>query len=246
MHCGARAKIGIVILALNVVACESNPWVLPPPRFPNEQPGPKATALHNEALRELEAARSTSYAHKIRIDEDTGVFDHDCSGFVDYALSNVSKAVLDDVRAVRGQHRPNARAYVILLRSIAPGESRRRWLHVARVSDLVAGDVIAWTLVDAKVDALGIVNSGHVMIVDGAPQERASADSETQKEWVVPVIDSSSNGHGGTDRRHAPDASGLGRGAIVLATEDGSPVGYFWSASASKLTRTHIVLGHPL
>jgi hypothetical protein len=57
-----------------------------------------AGSLYDEAQRELAAMRESTYTHQLAIDEKTGRFDYDCSGFVSYALSRVDRSALAQVR----------------------------------------------------------------------------------------------------------------------------------------------------
>lgn len=244
MNLGKRVGVVVGCIAVVIGACTPD-YSLPPPHNPSGVAGPGSPALHAEAVRELAAIKHTEYAHEITIDEDKGVFDYDCSGFVDYALSNTAPDALETLRAVRGSKRPQARTYVELLSAIAPHATRDRWTPVSRVAELLPGDVVAWDAIDKRQDYLGNVNSGHVVIVDASPTQRGHS-VENIDEWVVPIIDSS-GGHGGDDKRHVPGITGLGRGTIVLVTENDAVVGYRWSESSrSKLTRTRIALGRIL
>jgi hypothetical protein len=56
-------------------------------------------ALHEEGARMLSAMRTTLYSHETRIDEATGRYDFDCSGFVGYALARTRRAAYDELRA---------------------------------------------------------------------------------------------------------------------------------------------------
>jgi hypothetical protein len=188
-------------------------------------------ALVAEAHRELAAVAESHYAHRTHVDEAAGVFDYDCSGFVGYALARAAPVALQAV-VEASRPRPLAKHFAAFFAlPVAP------WRRVARAKDLVAGDVIAWLEPPAKHSR----NTGHVMIVDGAP--RAGGRSG---ELVVAVIDSSHSGHGAGDARNRGHASGLGTGALVLLTgRDGEPVGYRWSASRHSVAyRTEVALGH--
>jgi hypothetical protein len=181
--------------------------------------------------------RSTEYSHLIHIDESAGRFDFDCSGFVDYAMSNVAPDALDALRHSSHKKRPTADSYENLLRTITPGGHRGRWMHVAHVADVQAGDVVAWIATTTTPDDLGAVNTGHVMIVDGPARERVPG------EWVVPILDSS-GGHGGTDTRKKGQSTGLGRGTVVLVERDGYVRGYHWTESPrSPMNETSVMLG---
>jgi hypothetical protein len=194
-------------------------------------------ALHDEAIRQLTSATHTEYSHDVDVDESRGVYEYDCSAFVGYAIGNVAPAALDAVRLHAGKQRPTASSYVHVLRNITPGKRRGPWLHVASVAELQAGDIVAWLAASDKPDAFGVVNTGHVMIVDGPAHERSPG------EWVVPVIDSS-DGHGAADLRKATHTTGLGRGNIVLVVTDGYVKAYRWTESPrSVVSETSIMLG---
>ncbi len=230
---GGRA----VAFAAAIAGACADKYALPPPHFSHGVSGPGSPALHAEALRELGAARVTAYRHEMHIDEDRGIFEYDCSGFVDYAISNVAPDALDELRHVSRSERPIARTFVELFAAVEPGQTRGRWIAVVRVPDLRPGDVVAWLSVERRKDYLGIVNSGHVLIVDTVPQERAPG------EWLLPVIDATSRGHGGADTRTAPDANGVGRGCVVLLAQDGIPIGYSWTGERPmSFTMTRIAM----
>lgn len=221
-----------------LVACETPPAVAPgptapdgeseetddDPEDPNDQLPPPVTvtqqadghALFAEAERELAAMRRSHYEHHTRVDEASGLFDYDCSGFVGYALSRISPDALRVVAERTSRPRPLAKHFEEALASpSAP------WQAVARVDDVQAGDVISW------LEPKDIVsrNTGHVMIIAGPAHPGARAD-----ELVVEVIDSSHSAHGKGDTRHAHHRNGLGRGQIVVIVDGARhPVGYRWS-----------------
>jgi hypothetical protein len=190
-----------------------------------------------EANRELAAMRASTYTHVTSVDEPSGTFDYDCSGFIDYALARVLPDAYVTLRAATTT-RPVASSYESFFESAAAdaGASRGRFRRVARVSDLVPGDIVAWL----KPPALTSTNTGHVMIVHGAVQARGA------NEWLVPVIDSTSSPHGTSDSRSASGATGLGTGSMVLVVDlAGAPLQYRWSTwSGSAPYSTPIALGH--
>jgi len=208
------------------------------PEDPNDQlPAVAASgdgtgaALVAEAERELSAMRTSHYEHHTHVDEATGLFDYDCSGFVGYALSHVSPAALHAIAEQTQRPRPLAKHFEAAL--AAPPAP---WHAVARADELQPGDVIAW------LEPADIVsrNTGHVMIVARAPHH-----SDRANELVVGVIDSSHSQHGHSDTRHAGHHNGLGKGEIVLVVDAaGAATGFRWSNSArSHVHETAIRLG---
>ena len=193
---------------------------------PAPAPGSERTAFLREAERQLGGVKQSSYSHVTRVDEVAGVYDYDCSGFIVYTLSRSVPAVLEAVPAPPGK-RPLARDFLK-----AFSTASKRWTPVS-ADTLLPGDLIAWL----KPDDVESKNTGHVVVVRGAPSERNPG------EWVVPVIDAASTWHGKRDSRAEKRASGLGTGEIVILVRDGTPVGYRWSTwEKSKPHHTKVVM----
>jgi len=83
-----------------------------------------ATALRlqvaGEALRILGNTRHTTYQHDIFIDEATGTYDVDCSGFVSYILGRVAPAHLDLIPTHGTEPRLLAQDYHFFFRRSRP------------------------------------------------------------------------------------------------------------------------------
>jgi hypothetical protein len=194
-------------------------------------------ALLVEVDRELKAMKSSRYSHHTQVDEASGSFEYDCSGFLAYALS---RAVPDALAAVQATtpRRPRSSDYVAFLNGIpADGSVKGRWQRIARVQDLVPGDVIVWL----KPADSHSTNTGHTLIVHGPVR----ADPAAPGSFLVPIADSTEHAHAAGDARSAEHRSGLGEGEIVLVTgSDGAPVGYRWSRrKSSREKATTIALG---
>lgn len=183
------------------------------------------TLLAREAARQVTAMRTTSYEHTTFVDEATGTFEYDCSGFVGYALGRVLPAQLEAVTTFGAVVRPLAKHYQTFFASIAPGTKKSGWSRVARAIELRPGDVVAWL----TPPELASTNTGHVMIVTGP----ATINPKRADEVLVPITDSTSSFHGGSDTRY-PDRQGLGRGAIGIVVDSaGAPVRYRWTGGVS-------------
>jgi hypothetical protein len=197
-----------------------------------------ASLLLAEAMRELTSMKSSTYQHTTSVDEATGVYDYDCSGFLGYALDHSVPSAIASIRAASSS-RPLAKDFEDYFASISSG-SKGGWTQVAHVPDLGPGDVIAWL----EPAGTATTNTGHVMIVRAAPTA-----SSTKGEWLVLVIDSANSGHGPLDTRVATGASGLGSGTVGLFVDaSGAPIAFRWSGGVSSSVEkaTSISLGHIL
>ena len=167
----------------------------------------------------------------------------DCSGFVNHLLEHTDGLGESDLSRWFGSRRPTAERYHD---AIAAG---RGFAPVASIAELRPGDLIAIRYLVRRED------TGHVMLVDGAPEP---VDAQPPlvagtRQWTVDVIDSSKSGHGPLDTRHARgtdgrDHPGLGRGTIRLyADGDGRVAGFTWSTLARSRfvppEEEHLVLG---
>ena len=182
-----------------------------------------------EAEHILSTMTATSYAHRTRI--EGGVYDVDCSGFVDYLLGRVSAGALAELRAATVR-RPLAKHFVQFFQALPPSQ---HWQRVARVSDLEPGDLIAW-LKPADVKS---TNTGHVMVVAARPEPRDDGS------FAVPILDSSASPHGKHDVRKGTHTTGIGRGSIALETDaSGAAIAYHWTDwQRSPRHDTAIMLG---
>lgn len=198
-------------------------------------PGRAGAALLGEVDRQFAAMRKSSYTHATHVDEASGTFDYDCSGFVDYSLARSVPSALAALRNATS-HRPLARDFVAFLSGL-PGAGAGRWRHLAHVRDLRPGDIIAWL---RPADSTSR-NTGHVMVVRAPPVANPTASRAA----LVPIVDSTALPHRPGDSRSAANATGLGQGEVVLITDEaGAPIGFRWSRGAhSREHDTRIALG---
>lgn len=180
-----------------------------------------------EVERELGAMRSTAYRRDTVVDEASGRFEYNCSGFINYALR---RALPEAYEGLVAATHPRPRASDMVAAFSVPGPLWRKVL----ISEVDRGDVIAWE----RPEALSSRHTGHVVVVAG------KADRRSDGEWVVPVVDASESPHGRKDSRHGSGATGLGTGAIVLLSSGEHVTGYRWSTWADSpryLTRVVLV-----
>ena len=82
---------------------------------------------------------------RVAVDEASGTFDYDCSGFLDYALIRVLPAHYRELTAAT-EERPLAQDFVTYFTgdtTSLPAD----WMRVTRVVDLVPGDILSWLAV---------------------------------------------------------------------------------------------------
>ena len=230
-----------------------DPGVAGPMKAVGDDGAPSATArkLFDEARRELSVMRATTYRHDTMVDEESGTFEFDCSGFVSYALRIAAPSALD-VIPVGVKGRPRAEDYVAYFSALPSVKDitdtkaikgAQPWATVTRALDVREGDVIAW-LRPADVDN---TNTGHMGIVAAAPTACGGSDVASSiggsAEWLVRIVDSTQSPHA-DDVRKKDESTGLGEGTIgIIVDATGAPVGYRWKGGVSdKAHATQIVI----
>ena len=113
------------------------------------------------------------------------------------------------------------------------------WKVVPKAASVDRGDVIIWLMPDS----LDSENTGHVMIATGP----ATKNSDRDDEWMVPIVDATSEGHGPGDKRAAGADEGVGTGVIGILVaksgKSGNPVAYTWAGGKSRDRLTTVKIG---
>jgi hypothetical protein len=165
--------------------------------------------------------RETHYQHKTYVVQSAGIYDMDCSGFVDYLLKRVAPEQYADLPIETGHARPRAAIYFDLFHGL-PGSPLPGWKSIDRLADAQRGDIIAWAL-EASTQKPG--DTGHVVIVAASPVP------VNTREYRVAVYDSSGIHHDEDSRPKA--TSGIGAGVITFQVDDrGGPVGFRFNSLA--------------
>lgn len=177
--------------------------------------------LGNAAERLLSGMRETHYQHRTHVDRAGGVYDMDCSGFVDYLLKRIAPAQFAQLRIEPGHARPRAAMYFELFKGLhknpLPG-----WEVVQKLGDARRGDIIAWQLVSSSQEP---GDTGHVIIVATPPVE------QTHSLYRVEVYDSSDIRH--DDDSRPEGTTGVGKGVITFRVDEfGEPVGFQFNSHA--------------
>jgi hypothetical protein len=156
----------------------------------------------DEALRILESTRHTRYQHDIFIDEATGTYNVDCSGFVSYILGRVAPAHLDLIPIPGAESRLLAQDYYTYFSSLA-SETTNGWRQIQLLPDARRGDLIAWPLPPPNPD------TGHIFVVASDP---------------VPVADDilAVMAYDASDILHYDDSRGSGPGQFPTGVGSGT------------------------
>jgi hypothetical protein len=171
-----------------------------------------------EALRILENTQQTNYQHDIYIDEATGTYDVDCSGFVSYILGLVAPYHLDLIPLPCPETRLLAHDYFNFLSSL-PNETTDGWQQIPYLQDAQPGDLIAWAL--PQVGGQG--DTGHVFVVAEQP---VAVDADIM---AVMAYDASDILHYDDSRGPGPDQfqTGVGSGTFHLQVDTaGTPIAF--------------------
>ena len=190
-----------------------------------------ARNLADAAEGDLKSVKETHYQNKSHVDKTAGVFDLDCSGFVDYLLKQVAPDQYKQLPIEPGHTRPRAEAYYEFFISLAQRPTSG-WEVVRRFSDLRRGDVIAWKKVIAAQET---GDTGHVMIVAGPPTRQNNGS------YRLTVYDSTKSPHDNDTR--TPGTDGIGKGDLFFYVnpQDG-PVAFQFS-SQRKIHDAPISMG---
>ena len=177
--------------------------------------------LLSEAERQLALMNSSDYTHTTYVDEENGIYNYDCSGFVGYALYRADPCAF----SILLHKRPDAGNFYYHFIEFGPDPGSGGWMRISTPLKLRPGDIIVWL----KPDSSDAKSTGHIMIVAGDPIE----NPERTGEVLVRVIDSSTSMHSGDTR--SPGQTGLGKGIIGIMTDSsGLPAGYYWRGGESR------------
>ncbi|MFO0649553.1 MAG: hypothetical protein U0326_25185 [Polyangiales bacterium] len=207
-------------------------------RPPAPPPSPVTTVLQRMET----TLQFTRYSMDNRIDPLMGHYEIDAPGLVTWVLRRATPAAHRAVFAQVRARSPTARDYHDILATasteLVAGDA---WLRLTRVSELRAGDVIAWRR------PVGPHPSGghHVCFVAAPPVRNTAGEG-----WLVRVTDSTSQPHDNDTRGpQSQHRSGLGTGTLLItsdATTD-APTGYGWSGSrTAAITPASVAFGRPL
>lgn len=182
------------------------------------------TLVNHIAPEDNEYGSGTSYVYWAGIGGATAYRSRSfCTSFVTYVLRQAYQLSAYDINTWFGSMSPNAILYHDRIIEEVGFE------QILAVPQIEAGDILAIEY------PAGSTATGHVAIAAGAAVPRAATYPLIAGtiQYDLPVLDSSTTGHGVVDTRRKADGTwhpGVGRGVMRLyANINGSLVGHTWS-----------------
>jgi hypothetical protein len=193
----------------------------------DSSPIPSHLTLLSQAEYILSIKKESRYQHTTHVNETSGIYDFDCSGFIDYVLQQISPASLAVIKYLPNRlNRPRAQDYYYHFAKLGSGDDGNGWYGILRPLDLVPGDLIAWL----RSPSSDSDDTGHVMMVRSNP----IADPNQPNEILVPIIDSTRSPHALDSRANGVTGIGTGTISIVMNATEGA-VGFRWRDGESKV-----------
>lgn len=159
-----------------------------------------------------------------------GIYDVDCSDYVDNLLKISQPRAYADLTDSMGTERPTTSDYYRFFNDLPEDPRNIPWQRVNNVQSLRPGDILVFR---------NHHGGGHVMVVMDQPTP-ARGDA-----YMVQVSDSASARH--SDDTRAPHVSGVGIGTMMLKAnpETGKPDAYAWTVD-SGWDPVRIAMAEPL
>jgi hypothetical protein len=167
--------------------------------------------------------QQTDYTHAENINPDLGIYDCDCSGFVDFVLESVAPHHYAMIPKEANQPRPRAFEYNNFFRSLTT-EPTDGWQRILFLRDVRRGDIIAWRF--KKIEEG--YDTGHVLIVSEMP---IKIDDSI---FAIQGYDSAAKPHFDDTRVNEKGEfkSGVGSGIIKFKVDDSDgPVAFQFTPS---------------
>jgi hypothetical protein len=194
----------------------------------------------NPVMRRLGAITTSledsTYTYGFSVNEKKGLYHFDCSGMAQWVLRKAAPMAAFTI----GQGltpRPLARDFQRRIARAPSDRERGGWRRIAKVGDLLPGDVVAW-LRPVEVQS---PNTGHVAFVVLPPVLAPGYDNA----YLVRVADSTRLLHDADTR---VGRTGFGFGTILLVADPttGAPTAFGWVGLRWRAFETPISLGRPL
>jgi len=173
------------------------------------------------------------YSHGTLVNERRGIYKFDCSGMVQWVLRKAAPRAAASLAQGLAQ-RPLARDIQRRIARAPIDSVRSGWRRIARVSELLPGDVIAWV----KPPEIDSANTGHTGFVVLPPVLAPGYENA----YLVRIADSTRLLHD-QDTREGRTGFGFGTILLVADPDSGAPIAYGWVALRWRAFETAIALG---
>lgn len=183
----------------------------------------------------MSSLRYTTYRSGDRIfDTMHGIFELDCSHYVDHILQNACPNAYHSLVSSTGSTSPDSQNYFDFFNRLST-HMKNDWNAVDDAKQLQAGDVLVFRYLNAS----GYSSSGHVMMVMGKPVIK-------NDNLFVRVSDSAEASHSNDTR--AGHSSGVGIGTMVLKVNPttGRPTAYAWDVDSRWQNRVEFAMARPV
>lgn len=182
------ATMGVTPTGYLVVKPSAN-YLFTPMSINDNFPG---AALLGETNRIFSNIKETYYRNYTRVNEPTGIYIMDCSGFMTYMLRYTLKNHFNiiDSEKTFGVERPAAADYAIFFnRQETTLTSTTGWMKIPDFTKAKPGDIVAYEYYDKS------NNSGHAIILQEKPWKSSITyviDTETCYQYITRIMDTSS------------------------------------------------------
>lgn len=171
-------------------------------------------------------------------DIDKGIYELDCSTYVDHVLADSNPNAYDKLVSATGTEKPTSSHFYDFfthIRDYSPSEKMNRvWSRITDASELLPGDILVFRYGHHH----STTGGGHVMIVMDKPVVEDQA-------VLLKVADAAPTGH--SEDTRPSHASGIGIGTLLLKVnkDDFSPSAYAWKIGSHWQSNVRIAMGRP-
>jgi hypothetical protein len=178
----------------------------------------------------------SEYTYGLLVNEKQGIYRFDCSGMAQWVLRRSAPTAAAAI-AYKLDGRPLARDFQRRIARAPTDKPRNGWRRIARVSDALPGDVIAWL----KPVEIRSPNTGHVAFVVLPPVLAPGYENA----YLVRIADSTRLLHH-DDTREGRSGFGFGTILVVADPDTDAPIAYGWVALEWRAFETAISIGRPV
>lgn len=190
--------------------------------------------LADFAHQTVDNLRYSSYRYGgTRFDVQRGIYQLDCSHYVDNLLNQTNPNAYYTLAHSTGSPHPSSEHYYKFFNRLS-AEPSSEWHKIEDSQQLQTGDILVFRYLSSRGRSAG----GHVMVV-------MNKSVLKQDVVAVQVADSASAGHSQDTR--GPRKSGVGIGTLLLKVDarTGQPYAYAWRTDAPWKQNVSIAMGRP-